>query len=240
MKRYTKISIALVLASLLLALSLTVFAAEAGKVFFSAYVEGSSFNKALSLFNGYGVDLDLSNYEIWVYANGAGTPTASFDLTGTLPSGQVLVVAHPSADAGLLAMADITRSLNYNGDDAIALVQLQDQGGATINQPMDVIGQIGVDPGSEWNTGGIGTQDETLYRDGTVSVGDMDGSDAFDPSIEWSNAPQDTFTGIDTFSPNGWVPNAVSFSGFQANASLMGAFAALVLAGGLVVLRKRS
>ncbi len=234
-----KLSLAILLVSLLMVLSSNVFAAEAGKVFFSAYVEGSSNNKAVAIFNGYGVDLDLSNYQILIFFNG-GTSTGTIALSGTLAPGEVFVVTHSSAGATLLAMADMaSSSLLFNGDDAVILVQLQDQGGAVINAPMDIIGQIGYDPGTEWGTGLVSTQDNTLYRMATVSVGDMNGGDAFDPSIEWTGAATDTFTGIDVFTPSGWTPNAVALSGLSVTSPFAALAMGLLAAAGLVVLRKR-
>ena len=238
--KHFKTLLTLLLTGIFLTYGFTASAAEAGKVFFSAYVEGSSNNKAISIFNGYGVELDLTNYEIWLYFNGASTNPTKITLSGTLASGEVFVITHSSADAGLLDLADMTSgSLQFNGNDAVALVQLENQSGTTIEEPMDIIGQIGEDPGSEWSGGGVGTADETLYRDETVSVGDMDGSDTFDPSAEWTSAAQDTFTGIDTFTPDGWTPNAITLSHLNAVSPVLSLSAALVLAGAVVVLRKR-
>ena len=53
-----------------------------------------------------------------------------------------------------------------------------------------MIGQIGVDPGSEWIAAGVGTQDETIRR-ACGAVNDPVGTDAFDPSLEWTTYPQD-------------------------------------------------
>ena len=230
----------LLLAGIFLTYGFTAFAAEAGKVFFSAYVEGSSNNKAVSIFNGYGVDLDLTNYEVWIYSNGNTSTSAEITLNGTLAPGEIFVLANSSADTELLALADMTSgSLTFNGNDAVALIQLEDQSNTLIEEPMDIIGRIGEDPGSEWSGGGVGTQNETLYRDETVTVGDMDGSDAFDPSAEWTSAAQDTFTGIDTFTPDGWTPNAITLSNLNAISPILSLSGALVLAGAVVVLRKR-
>ncbi|MGC9397139.1 MAG: lamin tail domain-containing protein [Anaerolineae bacterium] len=237
---FHKLLLAVLLASLFVLSVSNALAAEAGKVFFSAYVEGSSYNKAVAIFNGYGVDLDLSNYQVLIYFNGNTSVGNTITLNGTLGSGEVFVLAHSSAEATLLSMADMTSgSLTFNGDDAVVLSQIQDQSGTTINQPMDIIGQIGFDPGSEWGTGDTSTANNTLYRNATVSVGDMDGSDAFDPSVEWTGAPEDTFTGIDAFVPVGWTPNVVTFSGLSVTSPFTALAMALVATTGLVILRKR-
>ena len=79
-----------------------------------------------------------------------------------------------------------------NGDDAVALYH-----GATL---IDVIGQVGTDPGSEWGTDVVSTQDNTLRRMDTVCVGDVNDGDAFDPSGEWLGFAQNTFDGLGTHS----------------------------------------
>ena len=61
---------------------------------------------------------------------------------------------------------------------------------------IDVIGQVGFDPGLEWGTGLVSTADNTLRRQGTVAGGDANGGDAFDPSIEWRGFAQNTFDGL--------------------------------------------
>jgi predicted extracellular nuclease len=65
---------------------------------------------------------------------------------------------------------------------------------------IDVIGQVGVDPGSEWKSGGVSTKDNTIRRKAEVCEGDADGTDAFDPSIEWDGYPKDTFDGLGSHS----------------------------------------
>ena len=64
------------------------------------------------------------------------------------------------------------------------------------------IGRIGFDPGTEWGSGVTSTADSTLRRKGTVSAGDANAFDAFDPSIEWEGFPVDTFTGLGCFAAN--------------------------------------
>jgi uncharacterized protein len=78
--------------------------------------------------------------------------------------------------------------INFNGDDAVVLRH----GGALV----DVIGQIGTDPGSEWGTGDASTADNTIRRKVTVAVGDTVGDDPFDPATEWDGFPSNTFDGL--------------------------------------------
>ena len=153
----------------------------------SEYVEGSSFNKAVEIYNGTGSPVDLSTYTLELYSNGSPTPSQSVALSGTVADGEVFVVAHASADPAILAETDLQNSsvANFNGDDGIALRN----GGALV----DSFGQQGVDPGSEWPGGGA---NDTLRRQPTVCAGDTDFSDAFDASVEWVSFASNTFDGL--------------------------------------------
>jgi predicted extracellular nuclease len=96
----------------------------AGGLFFSEYVEGSSYNKALEIYNGTGaaVDLGAEGYAIDIYFNGNDSPGTSIDLSGTVADGDVYVVADDGADPAILAVADQTSTSNFfNGDDAVVL-----------------------------------------------------------------------------------------------------------------------
>ena len=110
----------------------------AADLFISEYIEGTSNNKAVEIFNGTAsaVDLSAGGYTLRVYANGGASP-ATINLTGTVAPGGVHVVAHSSANAAILAQADqTTGSLTHNGNDQIALAK------SSVN--IDVIGTIGL------------------------------------------------------------------------------------------------
>jgi predicted extracellular nuclease len=167
-------------------------AAAASDLFISEYVEGSSFNKAIEIYNGTGatVDLAAASYELELYSNGAAAPSQSLALSGTIADGDVLVLANSQADPAILAVADVTGTsvnavINFNGDDAVVLRK----GDAVI----DAFGQVGVDPGSQWTGGG---QDDTLRRKEAICAGDVDAADAFDASVEWDGFAVDTFDGL--------------------------------------------
>src|SRR5690606_25573902 len=95
----------------------------------------------------------------------------------------------------ILNQADLTNNAGwFNGDDAVALVQ-----GSNI---IDVIGQIGVDPGVQWGAAPTNTADNTLRRKAAVCAGDPDGSDAFDPAAEWDGFAVNTIDGLGAHSAN--------------------------------------
>ena len=163
----------------------------ADDLFISEYVEGSGLNKAIEIFNGTDTAIDLAagGYSLVFYFNGSESPGTTIALTGTLAAGDVFVVADDGADVAILAETDLTSAANFfSGDDAVVLLKA--------GVPLDVIGQIGIDPGSEWGTGDVSTGDNTLRRKAEVTRGDPDGSNAFDPSVEWDGFSQNTFGGL--------------------------------------------
>lgn len=199
MNRYLNkmFSVLTILALMLMALPMQSAQAAPTELFFSEYIEGSSNNKALEIFNGTGAAVNLATdpYNIQMFFNGSATAGLTINLTGTVADGDVYVVAQSSASAAILAQADQTSAAGwFNGDDAVVLRK-----GTTV---IDVIGQIGSDPGAEWGTGLTSTADNTLNRKNTVCAGDINGSDAFDPSIEWDGFAIDTFGGLGAHTAN--------------------------------------
>ena len=66
---------------------------------FSVYIEGSSNNKALEVYNPTGASVDLSDYAVAVYSNGATSPSITIDMTGTPYSLIHLHAVHPPPPA---------------------------------------------------------------------------------------------------------------------------------------------
>ncbi|MCA9897870.1 MAG: Ig-like domain-containing protein, partial [Anaerolineales bacterium] len=129
------------------------------------------------------------------YFNGSTSALTTINLTGSLADGDVYVVADNDAVATILNVADLTSTASFfNGDDTIIL---RNSSGI-----VDVIGQLGVDPGSQWGTGDTSTQDNTIQRLNTVCGGDSNETDAFNPAVEWIGFPQDTFTGLGSHTAN--------------------------------------
>lgn len=189
MRRAFHVPSAVLLASLCLAPA----ARAQTDVLITEYVEGSSNNKAIELYNptGSAIDLTAGQYKLLLYFNGAVTIGGTINLTGSLASGARWVVVHSSAAPALLALGNLaTGTLQHNGDDAIVLAK-----GAG-NTVVDAFGQVGVDPGAEWGAGLQSTADNTLRRKPLVCDGDTNPGDVFDPTIEWDGFATDTFDGL--------------------------------------------
>lgn len=166
----------------------------AADLFISEYIEGSSNNKAIELYNGTGEKVNLKEYTLELYPNGATTPNTTLKFSDissvpeTLESGQTFVIVNSSASASLKAQADLSHAVtNFNGDDALVLKH----NGTVI----DSLGQVGNDPGTSWGTS-VKTAEQTLVRKSSVTAGDTNISDAFVPENEWDGYGQDYFDNI--------------------------------------------
>ena len=165
---------------------------DAPELFFSEYVEGSSNNKALEIYNPTVGTVDLGAYAVKLYANGGATATQSLALAGTLESGKTLVILNGSFTTAVTVPGSTVKSAvtNFNGDDAVTL----EKAGTVV----DAIGQVGFDPGTAWTGGGATTLDKTLRRKPGIVHGSVPAAApaAWDPSVEWSVFAIDSFDGL--------------------------------------------
>ncbi len=96
-------------------------------LFISGYIEGSSWNKAIALYNGTNATIDLSHYSLGKQNNGTGGYGSSFPLSGSIAPGESFVIAHASASDALKNKANIITTnskddiMSFNGNDAIVL-----------------------------------------------------------------------------------------------------------------------
>ncbi|PIZ43552.1 hypothetical protein COY33_01310 [candidate division WWE3 bacterium CG_4_10_14_0_2_um_filter_42_7] len=160
-------------------------AAPVADLFFSEYIEGSSYNKAVEIYNPTSGGVSLGGFSIELYSNGGTSPTNISLSSVTLAQGDTFVVCHTSFSVSSLCDLQ-TGNLNFNGDDTLVLKN-------AVGDVIDVFGQVGYDPGVSWGTGITTTQDRTLVRKCEIGGGDVEGSDAFDPALEWDGYAIDTF-----------------------------------------------
>ncbi len=166
-------------------------AAAATDPIISEYVEGSSNNKAIEIYNGTGEPVTMDRYRLDVYFNGSATPTSLAFNPVVVPHGGVFIFAAGNAGAEILAQADQTTAVGlWNGDDAIVLRRVAD------SAVVDAIGQVGVDPGSEWGAGLTSTADNTLRRLPGICEGRLNAMLPFDPALEWGGYALDVFDGL--------------------------------------------
>ena len=154
-------------------------------LFISEYIEGGSSNKAIEIYNPTSTAINLSTYELRLFSNGNTTYTnfLSFPTSATIPAYGTYVVANGSANTSISAAADTTSTVTFfNGNDAVVLMNGTDT--------LDIIGVVGVDPGSSgWTVGTGSTKDYTLVRKATVSEGTTDWTVG---ATEWDVYAKDT------------------------------------------------
>ncbi len=156
-------------------------------IIISEYVEGTGNNKAIELYNYGGSAIDITGWMIDIYKDGSTTVEWSITLSGTILAGDVFVLSGDKADPVVLAVADqVDANLKYTGDDAIVLTDGTD--------PIDRVGQVGFDPGTEWGSGDLSTRNNTIQR----VIGANPDPNILDPFslADWSGWPNDTFGGL--------------------------------------------
>jgi predicted extracellular nuclease len=171
-------------------------ASAALEPFFSEYVEGTGSNQGLEIYNATGYPVNLGGYQIEIYFNGASTAGATLPLNSfSLANGGAYVVVNTQAVLALMGRANwVWSGLTFDGNDAVALRKIAD------GSLVDVIGQIGVDPGTAWGSGMTTTRDHTLTRKINVCAGRTNGYASFDPAAEWDGWSVDTFTNLGSHS----------------------------------------
>ena len=204
-------------------------------LFISEYAEGSSNNKYLELYNPTGSPIFLDEYTFGNCSNGCDDLMMSNSITDNVdfwtfnfPAGSqvapggTFIVAHPTADPIILAVANMTYTYLSNGDDAYVLVNIA--GGDTT--VVDIIGDLGADPGSGFAVAGVlnATQNNTLVRKPEVSTGnggdwaasagtnEIDTEWIINPSNDWTNLGIHTFNGACAVDNTGCTdPGAVNY-----------------------------
>ena len=142
----------------------------------SEYVEGSSNNKYIEIWNNTGATVNLSDYAIKIYHNGS-TSGSTISLSGSLSQNDTYIIANSSASAWSGTPDLSTSSLDFNGNDAVVLVNTSSKG------DVDVLGTVG--------NSSYFAKDKTLTRNTTTS-GPVTTYDA----SEWDNGSQDDVSGL--------------------------------------------
>ena len=153
-------------------------------LFFSEYVDGSTFSKGLEIYNPSAVNaVDLSEYTVKTFNNGSTVANHVLDLTGSLGPGDVYLIANPGAEAALSQLADVLDDVTlFNGNDATTL----ERNGVVV----DVLGVVGENPGDGWPVNDVTMLHNTLVRNPDVTVGSADWSVV---SQQWMDYPENTF-----------------------------------------------
>lgn len=160
---------------------------SANELFFSEYVEGSSYNKAVEIANFTGANVDLSAYQIKKQSNGAGSWSSGMSLSGQLSNTSVYVIANSNASSAIISVANLSTAnaaMSFNGNDAVGLFKN--------NVLIDVIGTFN---GGSANFG----KDQTLRRKETITSP----STTFDKAGDWDTFAKDAIDGLGSHNASG-------------------------------------
>ncbi len=205
----------------------------------SEYVEGWSNNKAIELYNPTSSAINLSSYQLVRYSNGTDVPPASGNAVIALPSysleayktcvfvldkrdaegtGQEAPVwndLQARADFFLCPVYNESKTMYFNGDDAVALEKKAD------GSIVDLFARYGAPRAEElggWTTdaakgyiaGGVAvTKDHTLRRKSNVLTGVTTNPNLFNALAEYDSLKANTFTGLGWHKFDGAPANSV-------------------------------
>ena len=193
---------------------------DCSDLFISEYVEGPANNNAIEIYNPTNLDIDLTGYTVNRYGNGSSTDPEVWQLSGTINSGDVIVVGNGQLDSvwvstywslpvdpSFFALLDdhcngdysANNTFYFNGDDAITI----EKNGSIV----DIFGKVGEDPGMAWtddasagytdaNGGTWWSKRQTLVRKPTVQSGVTQNPILFNPTLEYDSLPDATYTSL--------------------------------------------
>jgi predicted extracellular nuclease len=175
--------------TILMALVMSPAQAVIEDLFISEYVGGSGFNKAIELYNGSGQTIDLSEYFLDFYSNGAREPVLSCRLSGLLTANTTYVVANSRAASEIQIVTNFTGDgIWFNGDDMVVLKHG--------NKVIDSFGQAGIHYGDSWGSGVLSSKNTTMRRVHTAARADNNIHDPVDFSLQWQGFANDNFDGL--------------------------------------------
>jgi len=185
------------------------FTTICSELFISEYIEGSSNNKAIELYNNSGATIDLSGYALWIIYNGGDWSEGESNavvLEGSLEHGDVFVICNANASDDIQAIADSvgSQAVSFNGNDAIGLAKKVDENWILI----DVVGNEGENPGTGWEVAGVpeATMNHTLLRKTSVQMGNKNWTTSAGTNTgdsEWRVFGQDFIRNLGESTPDG-------------------------------------
>ena len=158
-------------------------------LFISEYVEGSGKNRCLEFYNPafQPINLTEDEYHIRIFFKGEDQPGSVIPLKGVINGHSTFVVCADESKEEVQSYADQLSAFDFfTGDDAVVLYKGE--------QVLDVIGQVGFDPGFSWRAGELSTKNKSLRRRVLVTKGQQNRD--FDLAGEWWAHDKNTFKGL--------------------------------------------
>lgn len=149
------------------------------QLMFSQYIDGSANRKGLEIFNPDPNTVNLADYEVHLFNNGAVTSSFKVPLHGSLASQEKYLIGRSELQKVLGDKVKQVAGLSFNGDDAVVLFYK--------GTPVDRFGRIG-----EYSKGvGWGNQNKSFNQSFSRNnrsnpVTSIDPKAVFDLDREWS------------------------------------------------------
>lgn len=168
------------------------------QLMFSQYIDGTANKKGLEIYNPDASTINLADYEIQQYTNGATSKTAIYTLQGNLASKAKFILGRSELQAEIGNKVNQVAGLTFNGDDALVLLYK--------GTPVDRFGRIGERPASGgWGTTITSYQNSLSRIKNKNDVSSVDPNSAFDLDSEWTKWSDrnafSTYLGGDTATP---------------------------------------
>ena len=208
------------------------------ELFISEYIEGPGNNNAIEIYNPTNATIDLTEYTINRYGNGATSGPDVWPLSGSIAAGEAIAVGNGQLDSlwvstywsvpvdpvfynacGIHGSGLYPTPFYFNGDDAMTLEKF--------GNIIDIFGKVGEDPGNAWtddasagytdaNGGTWWTKRQTLVRKASVTQGIITNPILFNPTLEYDSLPDATYSGMgshtcDCHTTNSIDENAISY-----------------------------
>ena len=149
------------------------------QLMFSQYIDGSANRKGLEILNPDPEPVNLADYEVQLFNNGAVSASLKVALQGQLASQEKYLIGRSELQKVLGDKVKQVAGLSFNGDDAVVLMYK--------GTPVDRFGRIGEYPKNQ----GWGNQTKSFNQSfsrnrNTNPVTSIDPKAAFDLESEWS------------------------------------------------------
>ncbi len=174
----------------------------------SEYVEGTSNNRAIEIYNGTGASVNLATYSLKKQNNGVGSFASELVLSGTIANNSTYVIANSGGSSPLLALANLSTGsacITFTGNDAVALYKSGVQ--------IDVVGVV--NQAANWGA------DMTLVRKSSITSP----TTTYNQATDWTQYSTDDFShlGSHTASSGGVRPVTLTVTDVNGNISICNA-----------------
>ncbi len=130
------------------------------ELFISEYLETTS-NKCIEIFNPTNSPITFNGtYRLRIAYNGNSSATTVRNMVGVIQPKSTFVLCKSGSSFGA---DDYWGVAGHNGNDAVVLEKN--------GNPIDIIGNIGCDPGMAWTSGSHSTKNKTLLRKSCIDQG---------------------------------------------------------------------